>query len=58
MSTNSLKAPRYSLTVQSPHLKDQAKDLLKSKGAKSLIDAQFKIAVCTVLLAGRSSRPT
>ncbi len=45
MSTNSLKAPR--LLPDRPnlrHLKDQAKDLLKSKGAKSLIDAQFKIA--------------
>ena len=26
------------------HLKDQAKDLLKSRGAKSLADAQFKVA--------------
>ncbi len=26
------------------HLKDQAKDLLKSSGAKSLADAQFKVA--------------
>ena len=26
------------------HLKDQAKDLLKSGGAKSITDAQFRIA--------------
>lgn len=45
MSTDFLKRPR--LLPERPnlrHLKDQAKDLLKSGGAKSLADAQFRIA--------------
>lgn len=40
MPTNSPLPDRPNLR----HLKDQAKDLLKSGGAKSLTDAQFKIA--------------
>jgi ankyrin repeat protein len=45
MSTDSPEVPR-SLPERANlrHLKDQAKDLLKSGGAESLTDAQFKIA--------------
>jgi hypothetical protein len=45
MSNNSQEAPRQ--LPEHPnlrHLKNQAKDLLKTGGAKSLTDAQFKIA--------------
>ena len=45
MPTNPQEAPRP--LPERPnlrHLKDQAKDLLKSGGADSLTDAQFKIA--------------
>jgi ankyrin repeat protein len=45
MSTNPQDAPRP--LPERPnlrHLKDQAKDLFKAKGAKSLTEAQFKIA--------------
>jgi Ankyrin repeats (3 copies) len=45
MSTDSQEVPRQ--LPEHPnlrHLKDQAKDLLKAGGAKSLTDAQFKIA--------------
>lgn len=45
MSTDSPEVPRQlPERANLRHLKDQAKDLLKSGGAESLTDAQFKIA--------------
>ena len=45
MSTDSPEVPRpLPERANLRHLKDQAKDLLKSGGAESLTDAQFKIA--------------
>src|SRR5580704_6387935 len=45
MTTDSPEVPRpLPARANLRHLKDQAKDLLKSDGADSLTDAQFKIA--------------
>lgn len=59
MSTESSDRPR-SLPERPNlrHLKEQAKDLLKSGGARSLSDAQFQIARLYGFASGRSSRLT